>query len=300
MANNNMGMVLQALLNAGLSSNQARILGAEIGRENSFQDKYLWGYHSDDKNKAINIGIISWQGNRGRGVENALKQAGLIKNGVIVKGQASLDVMAKYLVNEIRTNPTYAQTRKQFLDNPNVDYNTATAVLGRNFIRWRYDDPKYKKGHRNRDHFYAQLGGVVPSGNQGTSQEQPAINTANTQQEALPQVATATPQVDTSNPFAIAQAKTPSVESILGKNVQADGTGNTVLTSGAGLAQASNPFEQKMFTDIFNSGVDSSREKSLVAASQAVSSAYQQLQGGNLMQEDNPMRHYVATIFDNV
>lgn len=159
----NMAMVLQALKNAGLNDNQARILGAEIGRENAFQDKYLWGYHSDPKNGAVNIGIISWQGSRGKGVEQALRNAGLIQNGKIVKGQASLDVMAKYLVNEIRTNPTYAATRKQFLDNPNVDYKTGTQVLGRNFIRWRYDDPKYASGHRNRDKFYAQLGGVVPA-----------------------------------------------------------------------------------------------------------------------------------------
>lgn len=45
MSQQNMAMVLQALKNAGLNDNQARILGAEIGRENAFQDKYLWGYH---------------------------------------------------------------------------------------------------------------------------------------------------------------------------------------------------------------------------------------------------------------
>ena len=160
----NMAMVLQALKNAGLSDNQARILGAEIGRENSFQDKYLWGYHTDDKNKAVNVGIISWQGARGKGVERALKEAGLIQNGKIAKGQASLDVMAKYLVNEIRTNPAYAQTKKQFLDNPNVDYATGSKVLGTNFIRWRYDDSEYAQGHKNRDNFYRQLGGVTPAG----------------------------------------------------------------------------------------------------------------------------------------
>lgn len=159
----NMAMVLQALKNAGLSDNQARILGAEIGRENAFQDKYLWGYHADPKNGAVNIGIISWQGGRGKGVERALKSAGLIQNGKIVKGQASLDVMAKYLVNEIRTNPSYAPTKQKFLHNPNVDYTTGTAVLGRNFIKWRYDDPKYATGHKNRDKFYAQLGGVKPT-----------------------------------------------------------------------------------------------------------------------------------------
>lgn len=169
---NNMAMVLQALKNAGLSDNQARILGAEIGRENAFQDKYLWGYHPDPKNGAVNIGIISWQGSRGKGVENALRSAGLIKNGQIIKGQASLDVMAKYLVDEIRTNPTYSATRKQFLDNPEVDYHTGTKVLGTNFIRWRYNDPKYASGHRNRDNFYRQLGGITPTGGDATQETQ--------------------------------------------------------------------------------------------------------------------------------
>lgn len=165
MSQQNMAMVLQALKNAGLNDNQARILGAEIGRENAFQDKYLWGYHADPKNGAVNVGIISWQGARGKGVERALREAGLIQNGKIVKGQQSLDVMAKYLVNEIRTNPTYAKTKKQFLDNPNVDYKTGAKVLGRNFIRWAYDNPKYASGHKNRDRIYAQLGGVAPVSN---------------------------------------------------------------------------------------------------------------------------------------
>lgn len=181
MSQQNMAMVLQALKNAGLSDNQARILGAEIGRENAFQDKYLWGYHTDPANKKKNIGIISWQGTRADGVERALKAAGLLKNGKIVKGQASLDVMAKYLVNEMRTNPEYAQTKKQFLDNPNVDYKTATQALDTNFIRWRYDDPNYASGHKNRENFYQQLGGVAPVGGamsaQGTTpQTDPMAN----------------------------------------------------------------------------------------------------------------------------
>ena len=181
MSQQNMAMVLQALKNAGLNDNQARILGAEIGRENAFQDKYLWGYHSDPKNGAVNIGIISWQGSRGKGVEQALRNAGLIQNGKIAKGQQSLDVMAKYLVNEIRTNPTYAQTKKQFLDNPNVDYHTGTKVLGTNFIRWRYNDPKYASGHKNRDKFYAQLGGITPAGGSATDGTMSAQSTTPTE-----------------------------------------------------------------------------------------------------------------------
>lgn len=181
MAQQNMAMVLQALKNAGLNDNQARILGAEIGRENAFQDKYLWGYHPDPKNGASNIGIVSWQGSRAKGVEQALKNAGLIQNGKIVKGQQSLDVMAKYLVNEIRTNPTYAQTKKQFLDNPNVDYHTGAKVLGTNFIRWRYNDPEYASGHRNRDKFYTQLGGITPAGGSATDGTMSAQSTTPTE-----------------------------------------------------------------------------------------------------------------------
>ena len=181
MSQQNMAMVLQALKNAGLNDNQARILGAEIGRENAFQDKYLWGYHPDPKNGAGNIGIISWQGSRGKGVEQALKNAGLIQNGKIVKGQQSLDVMAKYLVNEIRTEPNYAKTKKQFLDNPNVDYHTGAKVLGTNFIRWRYNDPEYASGHKNRDNFYRQLGGVTPAGGSATDGTMSAQSTAPTE-----------------------------------------------------------------------------------------------------------------------
>ena len=181
MSQQNMAMVLQALKNAGLNDNQARILGAEIGRENAFQDKYLWGYHPDPKNGARNIGIISWQDTRATGVEQALKNAGLIQNGKIVKGQQSLDVMAKYLVNEIRTDPKYAKTKKQFLDNPNVDYRTGAKVLGTNFIRWRYDDPEYAGGHRNRDKFYAQLGGITPAGGSATDGTMAAQSTTPTE-----------------------------------------------------------------------------------------------------------------------
>lgn len=178
---NNMAMVLQALKNAGLNDNQARILGAEIGRENAFEDKYLWGYHTDAANGNKNIGIISWQKDRAAEVEKRLRQAGLIQDGKIVKGQASLDVMAKYLVHEIRTDPKYTQTKKLFLDNPNVDYTTGARVLGKNFIRWAYDNPRYKSGHKNRDNFYAQLGGVAPAGGEAT---QFAGNTADISQMA--------------------------------------------------------------------------------------------------------------------
>lgn len=151
--------ILQGFKNAGLSLNQARIITAEVGRENSFDPSIVFGVHSDPKNKKQNVGMLSWQNGREVPLLNSLKKNGLIENGKIKDDQKSLDLMARYAVHEMRTKPEYAQTKKQFLNNPNVPYKDATQVLGRNFIRWRFDDPEYSSGHKNRDDFYSQLGG---------------------------------------------------------------------------------------------------------------------------------------------
>lgn len=278
----NMSMMITALKRAGLNDNQARILGAEIGRENSYQDKYLWGYHSDPKNGAVNIGIISWQGSRGRGVKQALEAEGLIKDGKIVKGQESLDVMARFLVNEIRTDKAYARTKKEFLDNPDVTYEKGAEVLGRNFIRWRYDDAKYASGHRNRDYYYKALGDVLSTDNPAPPTDVSATQSTPTQ--VTPPQAPVTPP--------------PTGDSIFGSNVKADGTGSIVLANGIGVVQAQTSFEQGIFSDIFNSGVSPTREKALVTASQAIASAYDKVNGQNLLDQDSPLTNYVSTLFD--
>lgn len=151
--------VLQGFKNAGLSLNQARILAAEVGRENSFDPNVIFGVHSDPENKKTNVGMLSWQNGREVPLLKSLKSNGLIENGKIKQSQNAIDLMARYAVHEIRTKPEYAETKKQFLDNPNVPYKDAVKVLGRNFIRWRFDDPQYSSGHTNRDEFYSQLGG---------------------------------------------------------------------------------------------------------------------------------------------
>lgn len=151
--------ILQGFKNAGLSLNQARIITAEVGRENSFDPSIVFGVHTDPKNKKNNVGMLSWQNGRETPLLKSLKSNGLLEGGRIKNDQKSLDLMARYAVHEMRTKPEYAQTKKQFLDNPEVPYQDAVAVLGRNFIRWRFDDPQYASGHRNRDQFYAQLGG---------------------------------------------------------------------------------------------------------------------------------------------
>lgn len=153
--------VYQAYLNAGLSPNQARIITAEVGREGSFSPKNLFGVHIDPKNGATNLGMLSWQGNRGQALYAALKAQGLIRGNGIAPTQDALNMMARFSIDEMRNKKEYRQTAQTFLNNPDVDYQTGAAVLGRNFIRWRYDDPVYKSGHMNRDKFYQAMGGEV-------------------------------------------------------------------------------------------------------------------------------------------
>ena len=158
---NLMQQVLSAFKSAGLSDNQAKIITAEVGRESSFLPENLFGSHTDDKNSKTNVGMLSWQNGREVPLLRSLSKLGLMVDGKIKQTQESLNLMARYAVNEMRTKPEYKQTKAAFLDNPDVDYNTGSQVLGKNYIKWRYDDPEYASGHKNRDQFYSQLGGQV-------------------------------------------------------------------------------------------------------------------------------------------
>lgn len=183
--------IYQAYLDAGLSANQAKIITAEVGRENSFNPDTVFGIHSDPKNNATNLGMLSWQGSRGRSLLNHLSSRGLIQNGSIVRNQAALNEMARFSVNEMRNNKSYSQTANTFLNNPNIDYQTGSAVLGRNYIRWRYDDPRYKSGHANRDYFYQAMGGKMAgeSTNQQLGKQQNRFLSQDQIAKVLPQLA---------------------------------------------------------------------------------------------------------------
>lgn len=166
MSSNLMQQTYQAFLNAGMSPNQARAITAEVGRENDFNPSFVFGQHTDANRKvsAPNIGFISWNGARREALIKDLSRQGLLNSdGTIKRGQQSLDAMARFVVQEIRTNPAYAKTKRQFLDNPNVSYDTASRVLGHNYIRWDMAGNTIKNvgsHHAKRDRYYKQLGGV--------------------------------------------------------------------------------------------------------------------------------------------
>ena len=268
----NMGMVLQAFLNAGLSPNQARILAAEVGRENSFQDRYLWGYHKDPGNGAVNLGLISWQGMRGRNLEKHLAAQGLIKNGVMEQSQRALDAQARFLVHEIKTDPTYAKTKKLFLSNPDVDYNTGVRVLGKDFIRWRIDDPKYAaKGAATRDKFYQKLGGVA----------------------SAPSAAPLIPASEAIN------AAANTANDLMAQNApQSDKMGKNVLAGSVGYAVPETPLQNELYGEVADKGLPPQKESIAAVASDTISKTYDQMFNQPLVKSSSPSIDALMQIFN--
>jgi alkylhydroperoxidase family enzyme len=154
--------VYQSFLNSGFSPAQARALTAEINRENSLQERYLFGTHIDPANKATNLGMLSWQGSRAPKAQAFLKKAGALdEQGRIIPGMKALQAQADFIKQEMETQPEYRRTREEFLANPNVDPETAAVVLGDNYIRWRRTDPEYSaSGNKAIAEGYQLLGGA--------------------------------------------------------------------------------------------------------------------------------------------
>jgi len=158
--------VYNAFRRAGFSHQQAMALSAEINRENNFDPNYLFGSHQDPYNRATNVGMLSWQGDRATRVMEFLGERGLVgPDGRIAPTPEALDAQAQYLRWEMENLPEYARTREEFLNNPEVDYDTAHTVLGDDFIRWRRTDPEYSaSGYGRIDEGYALLTGQAPDG----------------------------------------------------------------------------------------------------------------------------------------
>lgn len=149
-------MVYKAFKSAGFSEQQARILTAEIGRENSYNPKYLFGGHADP-HKGTNLGMLSWQGDRKPRLIAYLNTMKVIdKNGNIAQNQAGLNAQAGFIMWELRN--THKKVGNEFLANPNISYQDGAFMIGKRYILWRITDPKYRaEGIKNRDGFYNML-----------------------------------------------------------------------------------------------------------------------------------------------
>ena len=134
-----MVQVYQAFRKAGFSHNQSLALTAEVGRENDYRLGPLFGTHKDLNNKLVNIGFISWQGDRKTNLLNHLAKEGVLVNGQIPRTQAGLDGMARYLMWEM-TSHSYEKTRaKKFLSMPDASPRELAQEAARNIIRFDID-----------------------------------------------------------------------------------------------------------------------------------------------------------------
>ncbi|VAX44336.1 Uncharacterised protein [Acinetobacter calcoaceticus] len=138
--------VYNAMKKAGFNDNWAAGLTASVGRENDYQDKYLFGKHQD-KAGGTNMGMISWQGARKDKLTAYMKERGLLdSSGNIVKSQASLDAQGAFMKQEINTNPEYASVKAYMEQNPNASREDVARVLGTKYVKWAYGQTKLRNG----------------------------------------------------------------------------------------------------------------------------------------------------------
>lgn len=165
--------VYDAARRAGFSHSGARVLVGEIGRENSLNSKLIFGSHDDPANRARNAGMISWQGSR---KDDLMKFLGgvpgaLDEQGNMTKTQANLDGQMAFLRQEMESGRIGRRTSgmAEMLSSDNVDQRAMADAVGRDFIKWRIDDPKYRdKGIANREAFAGKLDNALASRNTGS------------------------------------------------------------------------------------------------------------------------------------
>lgn len=195
--------IYKAFIESGFGGGQAAALTAEVGRENSYNAKVLFGNHKDPA-KGHNIGMISWQGSRKADLIRRLKTGGVLRSGnpvLMDQNYKSLLIMAQYVMHEMKNGWSGASKEKlalvrQFLAKPNISYMEAAPLLGKGYISWAYGQSTIKdpdrpgkrkafnwKAHQNRAAgYHKQLGkelagkgdgGIEPS---DESEVWPALN----------------------------------------------------------------------------------------------------------------------------
>lgn len=148
--------VYNAFKTAGFSEQQSRIMTAEIGRENSYNPKYMFAGHADP-HSGSNLGMLSWQKTRKTQLISFLKREGVLDSANNIKpSQEALNAQAKFIMWEM--NNTEKAAGSKFLPYPNISYKDGVWVVGKHYIRWRIDKAPYAApGAANRDAFYKML-----------------------------------------------------------------------------------------------------------------------------------------------
>ncbi len=166
--------VYKAFQKQGISHQGIMALMGEIGREGSFKADNIFGSHTDDSNKATNVGLISWQKDRKDALLKKMKESNLLdEKGNIIRSQDSLNTMASFMLEEMRSGQqgNDAKNLLSQLEAGNLDPNTMMDMLGKHVIRWRIDDPTYRPGGiKNRTDFYNMANALISENSAATSQ----------------------------------------------------------------------------------------------------------------------------------
>lgn len=155
--------VYDAFRAQGMSHEGAMVMVGEVGRENNFNKKHVFGSHKDPYNNATNVGMFSWQKERGNALLKRLKEKGLIdKDGNLVRSKDTINEMAKFATDEMKNGGAGFSGAQEVYDylsenNKNFDYNTATRLTGKKYVKWRMDDPRYSS-HQNTTRSYYNRG----------------------------------------------------------------------------------------------------------------------------------------------
>ncbi len=143
--------VYRAFINAGFSHNQALALTAEVGRENDYGPK-MFGTHGDPADGRVNLGFISWNYARKAKLIARAKAAGVLQSdGTLSSTQQSLDVMAKFVMEEMRG--PYSRSMSNFLNTPGIDPQAAAFPIGKKYVGWAYGQDTIPDGHGGRKPF---------------------------------------------------------------------------------------------------------------------------------------------------
>ena len=143
--------VFNAFKKAGLSTNQAKAITAEVGRENDFKASVIYGCHVDPASSKngqpiVNVGMLSWNGARGTKLIELLRAKGLIDSrGKMKQSQEALDVQAQFAVSEMRGG--YAKKLPHFWGQPNAEPESFAAELGKNYVVWAYGQDTIRSGN---------------------------------------------------------------------------------------------------------------------------------------------------------
>lgn len=195
--------VYDAFRAAGLPHEAAKSFAAEIGRENDFRERFMFGTHTDANNGQMNGGMMSWQKERFPKMMEFLRQRGQLNpDGSIKQTQEALNAQAAFAIQEMQDGTLGDKGRQALavLNDPNSTHAQRAEVLGRNVIKWDMDGRRLAdpQTHANkRDNYYTQFGAMTD--NTAASTNQPVESTT---QNTTPSVPLGTPtNVDPNDQF---------------------------------------------------------------------------------------------------